>query len=310
MAKNFDLTPDDIVVNNQSNSNPKSPASSSYDSNITVEEALHPNQINVVIADPSPIIILFGAGSSGKTFTLIRLTRWLKQHGYKVEPDRNFRPSNSTHYKQMCDQFDEFVNSDSAVGSTQLLSFMLVKVMNKYGEPICQILEAPGEHYFKKESPNEQFPRYINTICTIDNPKTWMFIVERNWEDQQDRRKYAEKIIRMQSQIESKDRVIFTCHKADLHPALFSAGQPNSVQFFKDLQNQYPGIFSKYMNQNPITKLWRKYNFDFVIFSAGLFNEVKDNAGNVFGDASYTQSNDKYPAELWNAILKTVKGRW
>jgi len=311
MAKKFDLTPDDIIESNENNVKTNPTVAPSHNNGLNTEqiEAQHPNQINVVISDPSPVIILFGAGSSGKTMTLIRLTRWLKNQGYKVEPDRNFRPSNSNHYKQMCDKFDEFVNSDSAVGSTEVLSFMLVKVMNKYGEPICQFLEAPGEHYFKKEAPNELFPRYINTICTIDNPKTWMFIVERNWEDLQDRRNYAEKIIKMQSQIEPKDRIIFTCHKADLHPALFSAGQPNSVQFFKDLQNQYPGIFSKYMNQNPITKLLRKYNFDFVIFSAGLFNEVKDNAGNVI-DKSYTQSNDKYPAELWKAILKTVKGSW
>jgi hypothetical protein len=181
---------------------------------------------------------------------------------------------------------------------------MLIKVMNKYGEPICQILEATGEHYFDRAHPNVAFPRYINTICTINNPRIWLFIVESNWENQQDRLNYANKIIKMQSQIESKDRVIFTCHKADLHRALFDAGKPNKKQFFRNIKNQYPGIFSKYMNKNPITKLWRTYNFDFVIFSAGLFNETKDNR------KAYVQSNDKYPAELWKSILKTVKGGW
>jgi GTPase SAR1 family protein len=304
MAKKFDLTPDENNENDNiiQSASPVTPAS---EGSLTVEEEKDPNTINVVITDTSPVIILFGARSSGKTMTLIRLTRWLKKHGYKVEPDRNFRPSNSIRYKEMCDNFDQFVNSDYAVGSTTAVSFMLVKVMNKYGEPICQILEAPGEHYFLKENPNEDFPRYINTICTIDNPKTWMFIVENDWDDAEVRLNYANKIIKMQSQIESKDRVIFTCHKADMHPALFSAGQPNKVQFFKNIKNQYPGIFSKYLNQNPITKLWRKYNFDFVIFSAGLFNKIKADER-----LAYVQSNDKYPAELWEVILKTVKGSW
>ena len=313
MAKKFDLTPDSVSENQANDGKiiepPVPPVTSSLDSNSVVKEQKEeddPNKINVVISDPSPVIILFGARSSGKTMTLIRLTRWLKKQGYKVEPDRNFRPSNSARYKEMCDTFDKVVNRDYAAHQTNVVSFMLVKVMNKYGEPICQILEAPGEHYFDKDrlNLNLDFPRYINAICTIDNPKTWMFIVERNWENAQDRLNYANTIIKMQSQIESKDRVIFTCHKADLHPALFSAGQPNKEQFFKDIKNQYQGIFSKYMNQNPITKLWKKYNFDFVVFSAGLFNDTRDHG------QSYTQSNDRYPAELWKSIMKTVKGSW
>jgi hypothetical protein len=273
-------------------------------SSLTDAEEQDPNGITVVISDPSPVIILFGARSSGKTMTLIRLTRWLNQHGYKVAPDRNFRPANSNHYKRMCDTFDEAVNSDFSAGRNAVLDFMLIKIMNKYGEPICQILEAPGEHYFDDKYPNKDFPRYINTICSIDNPKTWVFIVECGWKDLQDRSNYANKIIRMQSQIESKDRVIFTCHKADMQPELFYNGKYNKQQIFKNINNQYKGIFSKYMNQNPITKLWRPYNFDFVIFSAGLFNDLID------GGQSYTQSKDRYPEKLWNSILKTVKGGW
>lgn len=273
-------------------------------SGLTFEEEQDPNKIQVVISDPSPIIILFGARSSGKTMTLVRLTRWLKAHDYQVEPDRNFRPSNSEFYKKMCDSFDENVNSDYAASRNQILNFMLVKVMNKYGEPICQILEAPGEHYFDDKYPNREFPLYINKICTTDNPKTWMFIVERNWKDAKDRLNYANKIIKMQSLIEPSDRVIFTCHKSDLHPALINAGQPNVPQFFKDIKNQYPGIFSKYENKNPISRLWRKYNFDFVVFSAGTFNDTAD------GGQSYNPSKERNPAALWKAIMKTVKGGW
>lgn len=273
-------------------------------SGLTFDEEKDPNKIQVVISDPAPIIIMFGARSSGKTMTLVRLTRWLNANGYQVEPDRNFRPSNSEFYKKMCDSFDENVNSDYAAGRNQVLNFMLVKVMNRYGEPICQILEAPGEHYFDDMYPDREFPLYINKITQTDNPKTWMFIVESNWKDAKDRLNYAHKIIKMQSIVEPSDRVIFTCHKADKQRALFDAGRPNVQQFFKNIKNQYPGIFSKYENKNPITKLWRKYNFDFVVFSAGLFNDTVD------GGQSYTPSNDRYPAALWKSIMKTVRGGW
>lgn len=312
MAKQVDLNPNS--GNNEAITGPNISAPSLVSSQVTgngltAEEAQHPNEIKVEIADPSPVIILFGARSSGKTMTLIRLTRWLNKNGYKVEPVRTFRPSNSARYLEMCNSFNDMVNSDNAVASTAALNFMLVSVMNKYGEPICQLLEAPGEHYFDIAHPNAPFPRYINEIRAINNPKTWVFIVEHNWKDRQDRLNYATKIIKMQSQIEPKDRVIFTCHKADLHPALFSNGKSNDTQFFKNIQNQYEGIFSKYMNQNPVTRLWRKYNFDFIVFSAGFFNEILDPSDHKIGE-SYVQSNDKYPGKLWQSILKTVKGSW
>lgn len=311
MAKNIDLSYDDNNENINNNSqfdNNSHQQNTNFgqanSSGLTLEEESDPNKIKVVISDPSPIIILFGARGSGKTMTLIRLTRWLKKNGFKVEPVRDFRPSNSEHYKKMCNNFDVLVNSDYAVDSTHILSFMLVKVMNKYGEPICQLLEAPGEHYFDERFPKKPFPRYINAIKELDNPKTWMFFVELDWLNASDRSNYADKIIHMQSGIEKKDRVIFTCQKSDQHQALYSAGVPNETQFFKNVFNQYQGIFSKYQNNNLVTKIYRKYNFDFVIFSSGIFNETTD------GGQAYTPSNDKYPTNLWNSIMKTVKGGW
>jgi GTPase SAR1 family protein len=260
------------------------------------------NRIIVNLNDKTtPIVVLFGPQSCGKTMMTIRLTRWLRAHYYHVEPDRNFRPSNSEFYKKMCDSFDENVNSDYAAGHIHLCNFMLIKVSDKYGEPICQILEAPGDHYFDDKYPNMEFPLYIYKICTTYNPKIWMFIVERNWKDAKDRLNYANKIIKMQSLIKPSDRVMFTCHKVDLHPGLFVAGQPNVPQFFKDIENQYPGIFSKYENKNPISRLWRKYNCDFVVFSAGSFNATYE------GGQCYVSTCDTYPLTLWKSITKNLQ---
>ena len=123
-------------------------------------------------------------------------------------------------------------------------------------------------------------------------------------ETEHDRINYANKIISMQSKIGAKDRIIFACHKADLHPELIFKGIPNKRQFFTDIKNQYPGIFAKYMNKHPITRWWRPYNFDFLVFSSGEFRVIDENT------VKYIQSNDKYPAVLWKSILKTVKGGW
>lgn len=276
----------------------------SDDYGLTTEEVRDVNAIKVTISDPCPIVILFGAKTSGKTMTLIRLTRYLRIQGYRVEPDRVFRSSNSRSYRKMCDKFDETVTNDNAAGGTSMIGFMLVTVRDGNGNPICQILEAPGEHYFDEENRSNPFPRYINEILTMQNRRTWVFIVERNWKDSSVRNAYAEKIISMQDIMPSSDKVIFTCHKADLSRGLFKSGQPIVKQFFNDIKNQYPGIFSRYKNSNPITSIWKQYNFDFVVFSSGIFNELQN------GGQSFTPSQDFYPEMLWEKIKNAVSGGW
>ncbi|MEO1262969.1 MAG: hypothetical protein AAFZ15_29440 [Bacteroidota bacterium] len=259
----------------------------------------------VVISDNSPVIILFGSGASGKTMTLIRLTRYLIQNGYKVSPERTFRDSRDKHYSKMCDDFMSIVNSSRTPGRNQIIDFMLVKVMDKRGRPICQLLEAPGEHYFDPNAPKRPFPTYINTIKQSRNRRTWVFIVEKDWMNQDDRNHFAQKITELQqNHVMANDKVIFTCHKADLHSAYMDGGRYLVRQYFDDIKNQYPNIFSRYVNTNPITRLWQKYNFDFVVFSAGTFNDDGE------GGEIYSQSDDNNPAVLWGAIMKTVKGGW
>lgn len=311
----FDLTPDhsnpkrDTPTGQKkstSSEDSKEQKSEATTSGMTIEEERDPNKIQVTISDSSPVIILFGARTSGKTMTLVRMTRYLRQKGYKVEPDRIFRPSNSAHYEKMCNEFDKNINNNDLGGSgTNTISFMLVKVMNANGEPICQILEAPGEHYFEPNDIHKPFPRYINEICNINNPKTWVFIVERSWSNETVRRAYANKIIEMESQIDLKDKVIFMCHKVDRHKNLIINRNPNDSQFFIDIKNQYPGIFDKYSNKTPIINWFNKYKFQFVTFSAGDFNILASGSGETF-----TESNYKYPEKLWTAILKTIRGSW
>ncbi len=271
---------------------------------LSVEEIKDPNQIVVNISDPSPIIILFGARTSGKTMTLIRLTRYLLSIGCQVIPDRTFRPAYDEHYTRMCDNFSQLITSNTSADGNDVISFMLVKVLDHIGRPLCQILEAPGEHYFDKKDPNRAFPTYINQICAFANRKTWMFIVEQDWgDDQSDRNAYAQKIQSMQAKLQPSDRIIFICHKVDKLPQLMLPnGKPNVKQLFRNIDNQYPGIFINYKNHNPITSFFKPYRFDFVAFSAGSFNDIL-NGGQI-----YTPGRDYYPATLWQSIMKSIKG--
>ena len=51
---------------------------------LTNEETKDPNEISITIADQkTPIVVLFGPPSCGKTMTLVRLTRYLRTIGFK-----------------------------------------------------------------------------------------------------------------------------------------------------------------------------------------------------------------------------------
>ena len=273
-----------------------------------VGEVSDVNDTNVNVTDPSPVIIFFGAKGSGKTMTLVRLTRYLETQGYRIVPDPLFRPATDTDYKDMCRNFIKNCRSKYAAESTSNMRFMLVKVLDKIGRPICQLLEAPGEHYFEPLDPTRQFNTYINHILELSNRRTWIFIVEYDWQGNDDtdvRIHYVDRITKMPPRVK-RDHVIFTCHKVDrpmiTNNLTLSNGMPNTPQIFRDIKSQYPGMFEYFRNTNPITSLFRPYNFQFVPFSAGTFTETEG------GKQVYIQGDDYYPRKLWQTILKTVKG--
>ena len=192
----------------------ETPSNSSVNTNGLSEEELNDaNKIKVTIADyKTPLIILFGAPSCGKTMTLVRLTRYLQSKGYTVQPETSFRPSYDTNYKTMCDNFDLMINSEDAAQSTSKISFMLVQVMQK-GRPLCQILEGPGEYYFNPGDPKAAFPRYVNAIINSNNRKIWAIMLEpdstNNRMDVEERKNYVNKIHKLKSKIRPQDKIMF-----------------------------------------------------------------------------------------------------
>jgi len=269
---------------------------------LSQEEITDANAIRVTIDDPTtPIVVLFGPPTSGKTMTLIRLTRYLNQHGYEVRPVETFRPAADTHYQRMCEKFNEMVYSDNAAEGTSNISFMLVKVTQK-GRPICQILEAPGEGYFMPRADTGTFPRYVNNIISNNNRKIWLFVVEPNWLDKADRQGYAAKIKKLQTKIKRQDKVVFLFNKIDKTEFVLGGGHINTPGAIKKIKDQYEGIFEPFRNENPITRFFSEYRCEFVPFSTGDYSPKVD------GGMVYEPGDDVYPRRLWNTILKIRKG--
>lgn len=266
-----------------------------------------PNTIKITIADEkTPIIVLFGSSSCGKTMTLVRLTRFLNKRGYKIGPVTSFRDSDDSNYKQRCDEFNNMIQSDSAAGSTSMIDFMLVEVYNSQRRKICQILEAPGEHYFDPANPSSQFPTYINRIISNNNRKIWLTFIEPDktsiMKNQTVRNNYVSKIEKLKQQIHPRDKILFLFNKVDETNYVIRQGQVNLRELIKYTANIFQGIFEPFRNTNPITKLWKRYNCDLIAFQSGTYTEA------INGEKQFQEGSDVYPAILWQKILSIIKG--
>lgn len=275
------------------------------------QELNDPNSIITAITDQrTPLVVMFGARTIGKTMALIRLTRYLESKSYTVTPDPIFRPAYDTRYKALCKNFRDVVYSPTTGGGTGVVNFMLVKVSNKR-RSFCQIVEAPGEHYFDEKDVTQGFKLYLNNIFNCPNRKVWVFFLAKNWgNDQVMRDHLAERIRGMKSGngaplVKPKDKVVFVCAKVDdpdCEVPFLNNGRPNIDKLHEEISQQFSerniNIFEPYENHHPISRLWRAHNYEFVPFSAGTFNPAQN------GAEYYVAGDDYYPAMLWDAIIK------
>ena len=259
------------------------------------------NKIRISVPDKkTPVVVFFGAPSSGKTLVLLRMYRFWEKNGYTVVPEKVFRPATDKHYARMCEELRDRAYASCAPDPTDDISFMLVKVIGPGGNPVCQVLEAPGEHYYNGTS-DLSFPTYITDIRLLPNRKIWVFFVEADWgSDESDRNRYAAKICQMQSLLTPNDKVVFLFNKADegrCNGLYTHANLPNINAFFNIIHNQYTGIFEAYENHGWLSSIiFGKYNFKAVCFSSGVFTPTDD------GKKEWTAESDWYCQQLWNVI--------
>ena len=312
MAKKFDLgesMPEtiDTISTPETVADGAEPVVDTTTNGLDDNERKDPNSIAVTIADKdTPIVVLFGPAACGKTMTLVRLTRFLQEQGYSVSPVKSFRPAKDAHYAKMCEEFNTLVYSNNAADSTDMISFILLEVLDSTGKRVCQILEAPGEYYFSPDKPKAPFPAYVNTIKNSKNRKIWLCMVEPNWKDATDRSAYVERVKMLSSNLGSRDKVVFLYNKVDITNYVGRQGKVNMVAVSNDVHNMYPGLFVPFANVNPITKWFRPFDCELIPFSNGDFTEATASDGSVY--QTWQQGTDFYPGMLWKNIMSKIRG--
>lgn len=269
-----------------------------------------PNKITVRVRDAkAPVILLFGAPSSGKTMTLVRLARYLraKKH-YSVSVDEQFVTTKDVwEYEENTKKFNDMLNTTTALPGTDRNDFLFIRVCDNTGKLICQILEGAGEDYFPLTGTNrvqKKFPSYMTGIFNGNNKKVWVFLTEPNWKvNQSDRDDYVQRIAYCKSQFfdPKRDKSIILYNKVDTTNFVMGAGLVHTRNAMKECNNEYDGIFGIFKNNSPLP--WSdKYTCKFVPFSTGNFSEAAE--GEL---GHYDVSKDDYPAKLWETIVQCIK---
>lgn len=254
----------------------------------------------------APIIMLFGPPTSGKSMTLVRLARYLRKQGYTVKADPTFKSDNA--YKARCDQFHKNLNTTEALQGNALNEFLMVKVIN-HGTTVCQILEAPGEHYFNPKKPDEvsarNFRPYLTEIIrNLPNRKIWVFITEAEWNVHASvKDSYVARIRGCKHQLlKPTDRVVMLYNKVDQKEELFEDGHLHVSSAENAMKDEYEGLAAVFKNTNPVTSLWRRFNYRFIPFCTGYYTKQ------VGGKYKYNESEEHYPRLLWAGLMECIKG--
>ena len=94
----IDVQPINDEVNNDEQEVQPAPQDNSETSSAVIDEN------DITIADKrTPIVMLFGPRSSGKSMTLVRLSRYLHDLGYTIKVDKTFK--SDAKYKEKCEKF-------------------------------------------------------------------------------------------------------------------------------------------------------------------------------------------------------------
>jgi hypothetical protein len=272
-------------------------------SDMSEEEIKDPNTIVVQLNRKVPIVIFWGTPNSGKTVMLFRLTRYLKGNGHTVKPVLDFRPNNAK-YKENCEKFDTLVDSPKVPGSTDKLNFMLLSVF-KDGKEICQLLEAPGEHYFNGEFPKRNLPNYLHAIFENSLPKIFLFLLELNWKDNEQIAAYSNKVNGVIGRMKKEDTITLVSPKCNQSNHLFHQGVPVKELFETECKIYYPLIFNSIRERNGggLLSIFSS-GYDFFPFNSGEFST------DVNTKIEYwVPSSEDYPEKLWKSISKNVRGK-
>lgn len=258
-------------------------------------------------SDKIPIIILFGPPHFGKTFTLIRLSIYLLEKGYEIQPVRDF--INDNRYAHICDSYIDciyrcFDEDISLVSLLQEWPLFLLEI-SKNGKPLCKLLKISGWFCFNPYMTMHQGDvPILDDLFQSSNKIVLMPFLELEWSDHIVRQRYVSRLHQLFLMRKQTDKTIFLLNKIDRTSYVIQPGKVLMKLVLRDIEYEYPNIFFPFKIKNPIIRLWRGHNCRIVPFQTGTFATTTTKDG--LEREVFLQSSDEYPQKLWKEIMKSL----
>jgi len=246
-----------------------------------------------------PVVLFYGPNSVGKTASLLRLLHYvtnMKECSYAFE---GFRDDEV--FKTAKQNFEQaLLNFRQRPPRTTEFDFLLLNITHR-GKPLFKLLEAPGEHFFKQDMPEDtSYPTYLNQIYNSDNKKIFVvFISDDMFTSLSHKEHYSKKVaelINMHMQ-PNRDRLIVLFNKIDNNKELFSGGRVNEKAVMDKIYST--SDFQAMVNAMRTNRGLREVLF--VPYYSGNFNE---------NSSQWSMSENFYPEILWSAINRQLIKRW
>ena len=257
----------------------------------------------------APIVVFIGPPASGKSMILVRLAKYLRDHGFSIDTDPTFL--NTEQYRKDCEKFKGCLNTTIALDGT--VEFLLVNVYDRENKLVAKLLEAPGEDFYtpdsSKSNKNNMLQGYLSTIMTSENPKSYVMLLDLDSKVsfRNDPRLTSEYTQRFMNYFyknihPSRDRIILLYNKIDMTRLGSINGCTDEKAAREDAMKYYTQLF----NSMKVTKFvfWELDNFAFKTFCTGQFTDATDDNGNPY--QTYNIADNVYPRELWKEIIR----RW
>jgi len=300
-TRNWDL--DGIDSISESTSNDKHSASE-QESQIPIAPLIDPNAINTG-AILGPVVIFYGPRQVGKTVTLIRISKFVKKNaGINIRVNPGFRTDNA--YPTTINTFNELLDKENKYSPqrTGNIDFLLLDYYEN-GKLYCQLLEAPGEHFFDENDqrePNKPYVAYFENIRLRDYKKVYVLFFEDNMFGNPDlRERYASKAATLINSLNPKrDRVLVLYNKVDEIPAITVRGKAN-VETLKNhiFSNPEYNEFKVAIKKSSLKHIY------FVPFSSGSFPEIQGS-----DKVRWVLGLDDYPKIFWSSIRSSLDKKW
>lgn len=248
-----------------------------------------------------PVVILWGAPNVGKTFTLLRLLKYLRNQGYYFQINESYQTYLNSEFKDVCHAFEETL-STLMYSYSPCINLNFGGTLHKisiFARSICQIIDESGELYF-----GSQNIFLTDYLLGHSVKRIWVIIIDLNCSEMNNDYDihYANQIDRIREKSNDSDKLILLVNKIDQTPYMISPIDFRMNALKNEIEAKFPLLYESLKEKNSFKKLFCSLKCVILPYTSGDFLKTFDDHGCEY--QRWCFGEDIFPQKLIKEILK------